>query len=936
MGYVNGSISPPPATLLVAVEGTRAILTVTIPNPYFELKEQLHNIQKGGDSIKKYLDSVVKIVAALDRAKFAILEQDVILCVLRGLPSEYSSIKQNIRTNIATVIVAQVSSWLVTEELTLQMEQRIQLPLDYWHHFDSEYNGPSISTPQAFYASQSTNSNGNWFLNTCANAHVTPDLSRLYSHPPYSGTETVTSAGGHPLPIAHVGSEMSRNSKPQWRSPGSVASQRAKEPRTNSAPEQAEEQAQQPVDQQQAEPIQSPEPNDNTEQESEDESEEDGLGQSSDDELHIRSLPTRITKNVVRLNSAQQQCVREMGMGNLLDLNITNLPRRLGLWLVENFDPRSCTLQLQNGQSIHITAADVAATLGLPMGQIEITRRAARMLETEAGDPWFKRHFALLVITVLIDPMVNGYVNQNYIDHLQDVDNIPNLNWCQMVINSLVFYADRVVLYRRTVPRSYPAFRSWTFKLLSKREQAEIKSGGFGFGHIDSALELGNAPPKEAGPSIPQADVPPQPEPREQNPRLPEGLEDFVDEITSTTRTIATALLRISTLVETAPSAILENERFKKMFESAGQVLGFKAQEEHDLTFSQEEDAYWGNLDVLNSVDEIVRAIQKRTYLNDVPSFSLGLTQEEQNHGWDDVNAVAREYGDGEQRQERDAVEVNVDGGEAEVGEEIPRAAERPKEIRTEIPAPSDEVTSDQAPPGSSSEPPPEIQAKDKGKRPVLEYSPLRPRQPLPIIDINAPINATEEAVRKWVLENPNPDVSQELFKFQSRVILWEDMLLLKPNSEIPTSIIDAWAAILNNNEEDRLSSRFFASTWTTLYTVVDPLSEEDERFMKFSDNYLVDKTFAVETQWKNIQHFLFPIIASQHYYMIHFDPLCERFEAIDNSSKVCKTDDKYGIVPTTLQKFLSMFMTGLKSTYKFEKIAKFVENKENEDVLEG
>nr|GME15878.1 uncharacterized protein LOC109175178 [Ipomoea batatas] len=515
-----------------------------------------------------------------------------------------------------------------------------------------------------------------------------------------------------------------------------------------------------------------------------------------------------------------------MGMGNILDLNITNIPRRLRLWLVENFDPRSCTLQLQNGQSIHITAADVAATLGLPMGQIEITKRAARavpeilrewraifekttacitpaamitrMLETDAGDPWFKRHFALLVITVLIDPMVNGYVNQNYIGHLHDVDNIPNLNWCQLVINSLVFYADRVVLYRRTVPRSYPAFRSWTFKLLSMREQAEIKSGGFGFGYIDSPLQMGNAPPEEAGPSIPHTDVPPQPEPREQNPRLPEGLE------------------------------------------------------------------------------------------------------EEQTHGWDDINAVAREYGDAEQRQEGDAVEVNVDGCEAELGEEIPQAAERPQQIRTEIPAPSDEVTPDQAPPGSSSEPPPEIQAKEKGKRPVLEYSPLRPRQPLPIIDISAPINATEEAVRKWVLENPNPDI-RELFRFQSRVILWEDMLLLKPNAEIPTSIIDAWAAILNDNEEDRLSSRFFASTWTTLYTVVDPLGEEDERFKKFSDNYLVDKSFAVETQWKNIQHFLFPIIASQHYYMIHFDPLCERFEAIDNSSKVCKTDDKYGIVPTTL-----------------------------------
>nr|GMD74803.1 serine/threonine-protein phosphatase 7 long form homolog [Ipomoea batatas] len=69
----------------------------------------------------------------------------------------------------------------------------------------------------------------------------------------------------------------------------------AKEPRTNSAPEQAEEQAQQltqeHADQRQVEPIQSPEQNDNTKQESEDESEEDGSGQSNDGELHIK-VPT--------------------------------------------------------------------------------------------------------------------------------------------------------------------------------------------------------------------------------------------------------------------------------------------------------------------------------------------------------------------------------------------------------------------------------------------------------------------------------------------------------------------------------------------------------------------------------------------------------------------------------------------------------------------
>ena len=54
----------------------------------FQLKEQLHGVQKGSDSMQKYLDSVVTIVAALNRAKSGIPDQDVILCVLRGLSSE--------------------------------------------------------------------------------------------------------------------------------------------------------------------------------------------------------------------------------------------------------------------------------------------------------------------------------------------------------------------------------------------------------------------------------------------------------------------------------------------------------------------------------------------------------------------------------------------------------------------------------------------------------------------------------------------------------------------------------------------------------------------------------------------------------------------------------------------------------------------------------
>ncbi|VFQ96979.1 unnamed protein product [Cuscuta campestris] len=93
----------------------------------FQLKERLHSVTKGTDSMQTYLDTVLTIVSSLKLAHEDISEQDIILCVLRGLPADYASLKQNIRTNIATVTFNQVSSWLLSEELNLSFEKRLSL-----------------------------------------------------------------------------------------------------------------------------------------------------------------------------------------------------------------------------------------------------------------------------------------------------------------------------------------------------------------------------------------------------------------------------------------------------------------------------------------------------------------------------------------------------------------------------------------------------------------------------------------------------------------------------------------------------------------------------------------------------------------------------------------------------------------------------------------
>ncbi|XP_019166741.1 PREDICTED: uncharacterized protein LOC109162486 [Ipomoea nil] len=142
-------------------------------------------------------------------------------------------------------------------------------------------------------------------------------------------------------------------------------------------------------------------------------------------------------------------------------------------------------------------------------------------------------------------------------------------------------------------------------------------------------------------------------------------------------------------------------------------------------------------------------------------------------------------------------------------------------------------------------------------------------------------------------------------------------MLLMAPDTEIPVSIIDAWAAILNIREGERGSTKFIASTWTSLYTIVNPQGDEDLRFMRFKEKYLQVKAIVVDIMWHKIVYFLFPIVASNHYYLLSVSPIMEMFDIIDNSSAPVKKQNKYGYVLDNLM------LIEQKSAYKGEKVKK-------------
>nr|GMD57182.1 uncharacterized protein LOC109174777 [Ipomoea batatas] len=152
-------------------------------------------------------------------------------------------------------------------------------------------------------------------------------------------------------------------------------------------------------------------------------------------------------------NARQRQAVRDIGMTGILGLEITDTPLTLGQWLVSNFKPMDCSLQLGLGRIVEITREDVAATIGLPLGTREIVCRPSQKVSKELR-AW-RAEMGKRDCTITQKKM---------------------------------FYIDRVVVGDRVIPRGIPAFVGWTSKLLRELEVAEIRGGGFGMGTLDIPL----------------------------------------------------------------------------------------------------------------------------------------------------------------------------------------------------------------------------------------------------------------------------------------------------------------------------------------------------------------------------------------------------------------------------------------------------------------
>ncbi|KAH6814101.1 hypothetical protein C2S51_023119 [Perilla frutescens var. frutescens] len=698
----------------------------------------------------------------------------------------------------------------------------------------------------------------------------------------------------------------------------------------------------------------------------------------------------------VQIEKLRMKEVNDMGFGLLVHLGIEKVPTRIAYWVVDNFDARRSEINLQDGRRLHIEAADVYCVLGFPNGDRPIVRKkkfqqckilddwlgifgskrksivakdvAQEMLKHIHGGEVFRRHFIVLVIVCLIETSSNGYIAPQILGCLGDLTRVKEFDWCGYVVKGLVehkimweknkkknfsgpmlfltaFYVDRVVLYSKTVVREFPTMKNWTHLLMKNRENAEIKSGRFGGGYprepIPIVMGNNDAAILQNTPTVANFDI--------------EGacslVDMFAERFIQKAKLLAITMVEIIAMVEGAPQQLAGTTQLQKFLDASHQLLGIgnvgscstvEAHVQTQFIDTQADEDFWGNPDMITMIEEIESAMVKRNEfiknLLDGPSFSLGLTQEDDagleyeneyfdfslrdddteevqfvRSGIQSRGIVINDNGNADgaifdkQRLEKDRMEEHSYDSSRGESDQSKRKREIAKgddtyDVMQDV-EPFEDLTNLMSKEKEFVEPlPHQIERRNRANMKKTEkfMSPYVLRT----IDISAKVSKLEKELWYWIFYNEEANDA-------GVAVNRGDMLTMRQNAVIRSNILDAWSSVMNHKELSRSPDsryRFFASTKPACFEIENLNGSYDkkkvmDKFVRALDGVL-KKTKGIKVA--NIELFVFPVYEMEHYQIVCFNVKNFRVDVIDD--KVSSTDvdnSTSGGVPLLLVRLL-------------------------------
>nr|GEY37500.1 hypothetical protein [Tanacetum cinerariifolium] len=380
------------------------------------------------------------------------------------------------------------------------------------------------------------------------------------------------------------------------------------------------------------------------------------------------------------------------GFGKLLHFKVEGISSKLGFYVVDNFDETTMEIKLENA-SLLITMESIPDMIGIINKGVDIfvehVVKDAQMIknwedqfggiknitanhvkriirDSRVADMNFKLNFIVLFTSVMGCVKTKGICDLSVLNHIRMDTDLAKVNWCSyfwrclkkckdgwknIVTNSFflgpltlltMMHVDGTVCKDFRVGRKRPPTTMWTKELLKERELAEIKSGGLGKGEL-------------AGPYVEEHDDP-----------MPDNLEGFIWKLNNYFVCINKEICGFEKTFDAAKEMFPGNTMFDELKKRFIESLKYQQEENADIgrasvhtedetmaNEGQEQSMEYGErtgrgLDspryqlgpqtqaiICETVDKLYKEFERKKMMDflDIPSFSLGLTQEEYDMG---------------------------------------------------------------------------------------------------------------------------------------------------------------------------------------------------------------------------------------------------------------------------------------------------------------
>ncbi|KAK1360718.1 hypothetical protein POM88_045192 [Heracleum sosnowskyi] len=520
-----------------------------------------------------------------------------------------------------------------------------------------------------------------------------------------------------------------------------------------------------------------------------------------------------------------------------------------------------------------------------------------------------------------------------------------------------IFYVDRVLKGEQQIERQFPAFKGWTTQLLKARQAEELKSDCFGSGKLiqarwekgENAVQKDNVNgyveeenvqnddfvyvEQQTDSTIQCTQPRPQSEPtqedmdkneagQEEQPPKPKPTEEGWFERLSVKAVMLLDALETYKIELDEAKVMHPNEcsdiewkvtsGFQKMMQSSTKekVDCISNSESESINNSEDgmEDQYNGEnveIETENEIEtdvEIQPDVEKEVgeidpyvldhvelieylyssqgirdmddYMDNlwIPTFSLGIN--------DPVIDICKD--------------INKEHGESQ-----PKAQADDDKMGTPAPADDDKMGT-----------PAPLEQEIRGKRKLRPAAAYRSPYVRRVIDLNEKYKTQEYAVWRWIIQE-GQDKLEHVFEAGDLFCIRKHMATLRPRTRLYYSVIDIWAALMNEKETYKAAEspkRLFLNIGLSIVPLDETKSEDEQYKIYVTEmNHFLQKH--PNTKFKDYDLIFFPILAYEHFYLVSLNVKARTWEVIDNIRHAKAANNVYTAKLRRLKKHFAKYL---------------------------